>query len=285
MSIEIQHNISLSKYTSFKIGGQAKFFCLVESVEEAQEVLEYAKENKLAVFILGGGSNVLVSDSGFDGLVMKIQNTKYKIQTNGQISVGSGVSLSRLVSESVGNNLTGLEWVAGIPGTVGGAICNNTGAHGKSMEDIVKEVEIIEIVPPNKGGWGVRKITNKDCQFSYRNSIFKTEKKYIILSAILKCGIYPLGFQEDESVKIIAKYLSSRKEKQPLEYPSAGSIFKNPKVENGVLNKIFIKYPELKELVHENTVSAGWFIEELGLKRKKIGGAMISEKHGNFIVN
>ncbi|MCK5413308.1 MAG: UDP-N-acetylmuramate dehydrogenase [Candidatus Pacebacteria bacterium] len=283
-SLNIQKNISFLKYTTFKIGGPAKFFCVVENVDEIKEALEFAEKNKLDIFIFGGGSNILVSDKGFDGLVIKINNQKLEIKNN-EINVEGGFPFSKLVSESVKNNLTGLEWAAGIPGTVGGAICNNAGAHGKSIQDIIEKVEIIEIVPLDKGGWGVRKLTNQECSFSYRNSIFKSEKKYIILSAILKCGIYPLGFQEDESRKIISGYLETRKQKQSLEYPSAGSVFKNPEIEGEILDKILIKYPELKEIIKDNIVPVGWFVEELGLKGKKIGGAMISEKHGNFIVN
>ncbi|MCK4919170.1 MAG: UDP-N-acetylmuramate dehydrogenase, partial [Candidatus Pacebacteria bacterium] len=281
MSIEIQKNISLSKYTTLKIGGPAKFFCVAENVDEIKEVLEFAEKNELDIFILGGGSNILVSDNGFDGLVIRTKNQELGIKNN-KINVGGGFLFSKLVSESVKNNLTGLEWAAGIPGTVGGAICNNAGAHEKSMRDVIEEVEVLEItsskkglVPSDKGGWRVGKLTNQQCNFSYRNSIFKSEKKYIILNAILKCVIYPSGFQEDESRKIISEYLKVRKEKQPLEYPSAGSIFKNPKIEGKILNKILIKYPELEKIAKDNIIPVGWFIEELGLKGKKIGGAMI----------
>lgn len=281
MSIEIQKNIPLSKHTTFKIGGQAKFFCVIGNINEIQGALEYAKENKLAVFVLGGGSNILVLDKGFDGLVIKIQDTRCEIQTSDKIFVGTGLSLAKVVSESVKNNLTGLEWVAGIPGTVGGAICNNTGAHGKSMEDIVEEMEVIELFNYDKGIWVVKKLINQECNFSYRSSVFKKEKKYIVLSAILKLK----KGDEVESRKIVAEYLKVRREKQPLEYPSAGSVFKNPKIEDLVLKKIFIEYPELEKIVKDNIVPVGWFIEMLGLKGKKIGGAMISEKHGNFIVN
>ncbi|MBW6440805.1 UDP-N-acetylmuramate dehydrogenase, partial [Patescibacteria group bacterium] len=280
MSIEIQKNISLSKYTSFRIGGLAKFFCVVENIDEIQEVMEYARENNLAVFVLGSGSNILISDKGFNGLVIKIQDIRCEIQNSDKIFVGAGLPLAKLVSESVKNNFTGLEWAAGIPGTVGGAICNNAGAHGKSMEDVVEEVEAIEIIPMGKS-WRVEKLAKQECNFTYRNSIFKSDKKYIILSAVLKL----VKEGESDSRKLIAEYLQARREKQPLEYPSVGSIFKNQKIEDDVLKKIFIKYPELKEIVKDNIVPVGWFVEELGLKGRKIGGAMISQKHGNFIVN
>ena len=293
MSIEIQKNIPLSKYTSFKIGGPANFFCVAGNNNEIKEALEFAGENKLKVFVLGGGSNLLISDKGFDGLVVKIQDTRFKIQDS-KITCGAGLSLIKLVSESVKNKLTGLEWAAGIPGTVGGAVVNNAGANGKAMNDIVEEVGVLEktppslplsgeeLSPPDKGGWGVRKFTNKQCQFSYRNSIFKKEKKFIILSAVLKLE----KGNREESEKTILEYLKSRKEKQPLEYPSAGSVFKNPVVDDGHLAKLIKEYPELKNIAKNNTIPAGWLIEQIDeLKNKKIGGVMISEKHCNFIVN
>jgi len=209
MPIKIQENISLSKYTSFKIGGLARYFCAVENITEIKEALEFAGKNKLKIFVLGGGSNLLVSDSGFKGLVIKIQDTRYKIQTNNEIFAGCGLSLAKLVSESVKAGLTGLEWAAGIPGTVGGAVCNNSGAYGKCMGDVVEEVKIIRwLHSPHRSGavepererladrfhspaglWNqriVEKLKNKQCQFSYRDSIFKREKKYIILNVVLK---------------------------------------------------------------------------------------------------
>ncbi|MCK4891416.1 MAG: FAD-binding protein [Candidatus Pacebacteria bacterium] len=293
MSIKVQKNILLSKYTTFKIGGPAKFFCVVENIDEIRETFKFAEKNKLKIFILGEGSNILISDKGFDGFVLKIQDTKYKIQTNNKIFVGSGLSLAKLVSESVKNNLTGLQWAAGMPGAIGGAIVNNAGASGMSMMNIVEEVEILEIItqPPLSGGisfspdkgrlGGIRRLTNKQCKFSYRNSIFKEEKKYIILNAVLKLK----KGNEEKSRKMISEILKSRKEKQPFEYPSAGSIFKNPVLDDNHLRRLIKENSELENISKNNTIPAGWFIENLGLKGKKIGGAMISEKHGNFIVN
>ncbi|MEA2098482.1 MAG: UDP-N-acetylmuramate dehydrogenase [Patescibacteria group bacterium] len=306
--IKIQENISLSKYTSFKIGGPAKYFCVAKNTSEIREALEFVKKNKLKVFILGGGSNLLVSDKGFDGIVIRITNYELRI-TNNEISVGSGLSLAKLVNESVKYNLAGLEWAAGIPGTVGGAIVNNAGANRKCMGDVMEEIEVLEInrwlhspdravesiaqkgstlthsKPFSRGElsqWNQCIFTNKQCNFSYRDSIFKEEKKYIILNAVLKLK----KGNQDESRKIIAKILKLRKEKQPLEYPSAGSVFKNPTIDDSQLAKLKKEFPELNKIVKNNTISTGWLIEQIeGLKGKKIGGAMISEKHCNFIVN
>jgi len=236
MSIKIQKNIPLSKHTSFKIGGLAKYFCVAENNEEIKEALYYAEKNKLKIFILGGGSNLLISDEGFNGIVIRIQNSKFKIQ-NSNIICGGGLSLAKLVSETVKADLTGVEWATGIPGTVGGAIVNNAGAFGKCMGDVVESIEILDscwlhslhrsgaVEPECKpfanglhspaGLWSqcIKKLNNKQCQFSYRNSIFKKEKKYIILDAVLKLN---KGNQED-SRKTITEILKSRKEKQPGE--------------------------------------------------------------------
>ncbi len=293
--VKIQKNIPLAKYTSFKIGGPAKFFCAAENISEIKEVLEFAGKNKLKIFVLGGGSNILISDEGFDGLAIKIQNSKFKIQ-NSNIICDSGLSLAKIVSESIKNNLTGLEWAAGIPGTVGGAVCNNAGAHGKCMGDIVKEVEVLEIgncppmADPPKAekleikklrNWEIGKLKNKQCEFSYRESVFKREKKHIIISAILKLK----KGNKKESREKISEYLKLRAEKQPLQYPSAGSVFRNPVLDDDRLKKLIKENPELEIISKNNTIPAGWFVEALGLKGKKIGGAMVSEKHGNFIVN
>jgi len=317
---DIQKNIFLSKCTTFKIGGPAKYFCVAKNIEETKKALEFAQRNSLKIFILGGGSNLLVSDRGFDGLVIKLQITNYKFQDN-KIICGAGASLAKLVNESAKANLTGLEWAAGIPGiTVGGAICNNAGAFGKCMGDVVENVEILDIgklgnkqynrwlhsVRPAGGpaepfcaigstalsglwsqhilgNWKleIRKLNNKQCRFSYRSSIFKEEKKYIIVGAVLKLE----KGNKEESGKMIAEFLKSRREKQPLEYPSAGSVFENPIVGDKHLEKLIDKYPELKGIAKNNAIPAGWLVETLELKGKKIGGAMISEKHGNFIVN
>jgi len=317
MSIKIKKNIPLSKYTTFKIGGPAKYFCLVKSNDEIEKALEFAEKNKLKIFVLGGGSNLLISDRGFDGLVLRIANCELRIANKNiqypisniqysKIVCDAGVPLVKLANESIKGNLTGLEWAAGIPGTVGGAIAGNAGANGKCMADVVRDIEILDIGywilgnPPNpllqKGnkiipslskrtreisGLEIRKLNNKECEFSYRDSVFKREKKYIILSAVLKLK----EGNREESKKTISEILKSRKEKQPLEYPSAGSIFKNPAVDDEHFKKLIKKYPELKNIVKDNIVPAGWLIEKAGLKGKKIGGAMVSEKHCNFIVN
>jgi len=252
----IQENIFLKKYTTFQIGGKVKYFFIAKTKTELIKAVLMAKKNRLPFFILGGGSNLLVSDKGYKGLVIKIQNTKFKIQNENskcKIFAGAGCSLIKLVQESIKNNLTGLEWAMGIPGTIGGAIYGNAGAFKKSMADATKTVEVLDILNSK-----IRKLKNRECDFDYRNSIFKQNSNLVILSVELQ-------LQKEKKLEIkkrMKKFLDYRRKTQPLKFSSAGSIFKNPPGK-----------------------SAGELIEKCGLKGKKIGRVKISEKHGNFIVN
>ena len=221
----LKKNVSLKNYTTFKIGGPAKYFFEAKKKEDLIGAVITAKKFKLPFFILGGGSNVLVSDKGFNGLVIKF-----------------GQLLSSYVSK-------GLEWAVGIPGTIQGAVCGNASAFKKSMKDVVKEVEVFDTKTEK-----VKILKNKDCRFSYRNSIFRKKKNLIILSVKIK--------SKKSDTKKIKQYLDYRKKTQPLNLPSAGSVFKNPA-----------------------GFSAGELIEKCGLKGKKIGKVKVSEKHDNFIVN
>jgi len=223
--MKIKKNVPLRKHTSFGIGGQAQYFVEARNKKQVIEAVKWAKENKLPFFILGQGSNLLVSDKDCGGLVVKY-----------------GTPLAFYVSQ-------GVAWAAGIPGTIQGAVYGNASAFGKSMKDSVKSVEVLD----TKAG-KTRIFKNKDCRFGYKKSIFQKKKHLIILSVKIKT-------KKSDPDKI-KKYFSYKKKTQPMEYPSAGSIFKNPQ--------------------HHY---AGRLIEQCGLKGKRIGGAKISEKHANFIVN
>ena len=303
----IQENVSLKKYTTFEIGGPAKYFFIAKNKKEIKEAVKTAKELKLKYFILGGGSNILISDKGFNGLVIKMQNAHYKLQGK-TIYAEAGLSLGKIVQFSVDNNLTGVEWAAGIPGTLGGAARGNAGAFGKSMADIIQKVTILNkdlqftiydlptrnvslarnAIRPKHfvqrcgrvSAAGRRSDTGKrNIKYGYRNSIFKRNKD-IILSAILRLE----KGDSEISEKKIQEYLQKRKSVQPLEYPSAGSIFKNI-LFSEISPEAFKKCPKLEQFRQAGKIPAGWLIENAGLKGKKIGGAQISEKHSNFIVN
>ncbi|MCK4473967.1 UDP-N-acetylmuramate dehydrogenase [Candidatus Parcubacteria bacterium] len=257
--MKFRKNVSLAKYTTFKIGGPAKYFYIAKTKQDLIKAIKAAKELGLPFFVLGGGSNLLVLDKGFDGLVIKCQMSNVNflpLKAGFKIVAGAGLPLGKLVSASAEKSLTGLEWAVGIPGTVGGAIRGNSGAFEKSISNIVKEVEVLEITEDNSPQ--IKILKNKDCKFQYRDSIFKHNSNLIILSAEiqLKKG------DKKEIQKKIKEHLEQRKKTQPLGFPSAGSIFKNPE-----------------------GFSAGELIEKCGLKGKKINGAQISEIHSNFIVN
>jgi UDP-N-acetylmuramate dehydrogenase len=265
----LKGNISLKKYTTFRIGGPAKYFFVAKNKEDLIKAIKIAKSLTLPFFIFGEGSNLLVSDAGFNGLVIKIKNKKLKIKNKNKklkiIEVESGVLLNQVLDLAIKNSLTGLEWAVGIPGTIGGAIRGNAGAFGESIADIIKEVEVFDAKELRIKNYELR-----DCKFGYRNSIFKKNPYLIIISAVLQLK----KGDKKEIEKKIQENLKSRKENQPLNLPSAGSVFKNPSPAQ--ISKKFVAGKGL---------SAGELIEKCGLKGKRVGGAQISKKHANFIVN
>jgi UDP-N-acetylmuramate dehydrogenase len=246
--IKIQENIKLAPYTTFRIGGEAKFFVKIYNADELIEALSWAEENNQKYFILGGGSNVLFPDEGYDGLVIKMAGEKIQVLDN-EITIDSGISLNKAVVKALAYNLSGLEWAIGIPGTVGGAIRGNAGAHDFSISDFVKEVSFFD----SKEIWTFKKA---DLDFSYRSSIFKKNKHFVVLTAVLE-----LQLGGDSNKDLLKNYIIKRNESQPKGF-SAGSVFKNPP---------------------DNY--AGKLIEACGLKNSRIGGAIISDKHANFIIN
>jgi UDP-N-acetylmuramate dehydrogenase len=271
--LKIRENVLLRDYTTFKIGGPARYFFVAKSKKDLKNAILWAKKKKLLFFILGGGSNVLFSDKGFNGLVIKNQNTQYEIR-NTKIVAEAGVPLQKLVLETAKKGLSGLENLAGIPGTLGGAIWGNAGAFGREIGDLVEEVKVLEV----KGSrLKVKRLKNKECEFGYRESIFKRRENWIILETILKLK----RGKKKEIEEKIKKILKLRKEKQPLGFPSAGSVFKNVPVEK-VPKEIREKF---KEEIKDGFLPAGVLIEAAGLKGFQIEGAKISEKHANFILN
>lgn len=275
--IIVKKNVVLAPYTHFKIGGPAKFFCEVKTEEDLKEAVKYARDNKLKIFILGGGANILVSDKGFNGLVIRIINTACSMRDT-YIECGSGALLSKIVSEALKNSLSGLEWAAGIPGSVGGAVRGNAGAFGGCMADVVDKVEAIEAETNQKFNSKVKILTSKDCKFGYRDSIFKHNNNLIIASVVLNLQKGDGNKIENEIKRIIEKRMKGL----PKE-PSAGSFFKNPVVKDSQVIADFEK--ETKAKCEDGKVPAGWLIREAGLSGKKIGGIKVSEKHANFVIN
>lgn len=275
----IQFNVLLKNHTSFRIGGKAKYFFIARTKDELIKAVELAGKNNLPIFLLGGGSKLLISDKDFNGLVIKIQNSEFKVQ-DFQIFAGAGILTQKLTAIALDNNLTGLEYLKGIPGTVGGAIRGNAGASSGSIGDVIKQVEIFD-----KDKEKIKVFENKECQFNYRTSIFKENQNLIILSCILQLK----KGNKLEIKKRMNDYLEYRKKSQPLNFASPGSIFKNyalTELEISNFNKKLIKeFPELNNFVKKGIIPAGYLIDKCNLKGKIIGGAQVSEKHANFIVN
>ncbi|MDO8424472.1 MAG: UDP-N-acetylmuramate dehydrogenase [bacterium] len=270
----IKKNISLREYTTFKIGGKSRYFFLAETKEELVNAVRAAKKMKLGFFILGAGSNLLVADKGFKGLIIKIKNDKHEIRNN-KILAGAGSNLGQLIAASAKNSLGGLEWASGIPGTVGGSIRGNAGAFGSSMADAVESVEVLD-----SKNLKFKIYKSKDCRFGYRQSIFKKKKNLIIFSATFK-------LQKEEKEKIskkIKEYLDYRKERHPKD-PSAGSVFKNLKFESFGSKLILKNFPELLQFKEKGSIPAAFLISQCGLQGKRIGDVKVSEQHANFILN
>ena len=275
----IKLNISLRNYTTFKIGGPARYFFIAKNKNDLIEAVKWTIDKKLPFFILGGGSNVLFSDKGFSGLVIKLQISNFRFQDS-ELYAEAGAELAELVKLAAEKGLAGIEWIAGIPKiTVGGAVRNNAGAFGVTIKDVVKTVEVFDI-----GDSKIKRFKSRDCKFNYKQTIFKQNKNLIILSCLLRLK------KEDkkEVKKKIKHFLKYREENHPMEFPSAGCIFENPKKINPSI-KLRSSTPRLRleevNAERSRSIKAAELIENCGLKSKRIGGAEVSPKHPNFIVN
>jgi UDP-N-acetylmuramate dehydrogenase len=270
----IQNNILLKDFSNYKIGGSAKYFLDAANLEVLISGLkEWGDRGK--VLIVGGGTNILFPDNGFDGLVVKVSLDSISLGNN-TVSVSAGVLMSTLTKYCIDHALSGFEWAGGLPGTVGGAVRGNAGAFGGETKDNVISVtslrlDNLQIVKRNK----------EECDFSYRSSIFKTKDiNEIILSGDF--SIIPGEKQEIENKT--NEFIEFRKNKHPLESPNAGSVFKNVPIEN-----IPEKYKqELSQYVKNDpfpVVPAAKIIFLAGLKGQRVGQAQVSQKHTNFIIN
>lgn len=276
----IQKNISLKKYSNYKIGGVAKYFLSVSDIKDLKKgILEWNdldKTNNKASFVLGGGTNLLINDNGYDGLI--IHNNIQGIKREGELlMVGSGVLFSELLNYCIKHSLSGFEWAGGLPGTIGGAVRGNAGAFGGEIKDSVKEIKSIDKYTLKE------KVRNStECIFCYRDSIFKsgTARDEIITEAtfLLKKG------EKNKIEKETWEKISYRNERHPLEYPNIGSTFKNIPVDK-MSDKIKEQFKDKIKGDPIPLLSSARFIYLAGLKGKRIGDAQFSEKHPNFIVN
>ena len=247
---DVLENVLMKDYTTYKLSGKLSKVVYPKSVTDLQRLLRYLNDNDIKYNVIGNGSNVIfVRD--YDGVIIKLDEFNDLCITDEYVTVGAGYNLMKLSMKCAGLGLSGLEFASGIPGTIGGAIYMNAGAYNCSMSDIVKSVTIVN------EKFEIKTLNLDLLKFGYRDSIFKS-KNYICISAVLK-----LSFSDKEK---IMNLINERKQKrlisQPLEYPSAGSVFRNPEGE-----------------------FAGALIESLGFKGMGIGDAIVSDKHANFIIN
>lgn len=246
-------SVSMAEYTTMRVGGMASLLSAVTSAEQLIKAVRMAQEHNVRFAVIGNGSNVVFSDDGFSGLVIVTTGMKSFSIENTVIKADCGVSVTRLATEAQRAGLSGLEFAYGIPGTVGGGVYMNAGAYGGSLSDVVVSSICFDTEKQT-----IRKIDLEEHEFSYRHSIYTQNSNLVILAAMLELT----HGDKNEIAEQMNAHLRSRKEKQPLEFPSAGSVFKRP-----------IGY------------YAGELIEKSGLKGYRIGGAEVSEKHAGFIVN
>lgn len=242
----------MKMHTTFRVGGPADYFVMPETPEEVQQVIGLCREEKMPYYVIGNGSNLLVSDEGYRGVILQIYRTMSRIEAEGtRIRAQAGALLSAIAAKAYENSLTGFEFAAGIPGTIGGASVMNAGAYGGEMKDVIRSVTALD----QEGQ--IRKIDRENLKMGYRTSIIAKEG-YITLEAEIE-----LSDGNPEEIKALMDDLRTRRvTKQPLEYPSAGSTFKRPE-----------------------GYFAGKLIQDTGLAGFQVGGAQVSEKHCGFVIN
>lgn len=248
---------NMSSYTTFRIGGIADYVVTPENEEQLAKLLHLIKEENVDFVVIGNGSNILVSDNGFDGIVIQLGDKfssfviKDKDESGVYVDVTAGMRLSRLGNELAAGSIEGFEFATGIPGTIGGAVMMNAGAYGGEIKDIIKSARVMDF------DGNVKELSGDELELGYRTSII-AKKNYIVISAV-----FGLKKGDREKIKSNIKELAlKRREKQPLEYPSAGSTFKRPE-----------------------GYFAAKLIEDAGLKGLSVGGAQVSEKHAGFVIN
>lgn len=270
---DLQENVELKNYTTMKVGGVADYFFVARTIDELIKAILVAKKLNMAYFILGGGSNIIVSDYGFAGLVILNRTSSIVyISDHAQAIVDSGVSLARLVMDTASHGLGGLEHLIGIPGTVGGAIYGNAGAYGVAMSNFVKSITLLS----SEGK--IIRCNTRWLNPSYRKTKLKIDKKSgKEISVILSVKLQLATNKKEEIMRKIQYYQKTRDNKVPYNKPSAGSIFKNP----GDLtrSKIGIHKPD------EPVKSAGYLLEQIEAKKLRVGGARVSQMHANFVIN
>ncbi len=267
--MEIQENVSLARHTTFGVGGNTQWFIRITSRDDLPPLLEFVRTHDLPFFILGGGSNVLASDHFFEGIVIKIQSNDMMISSSG-VWADAGVPFALLAKETAQKGLSGLEWGFGIPGTVGGAVRGNAGCFGHDMSECVTHVEVFNM---QTGTFEI--LPTETLAYAYRKSFFHEHPHLVIARAYF--SLIPQSM--DICMDNLKKYYEIKRQTQPLGVHCAGSIFRNPEL-NGLHADISIPV----EWLSVGRAPAGFLIENVNMKGHCIGGATVSLKHANFIV-
>jgi len=282
-------NVLLAPYTSFRIGGPAEFFGEAKSTQELCDALLFAKKEPMPITMIGGGQNVLIADRGISGLVV-VNRAKEILVKGTRIVADSGVTAGELVARATQEGLSGFSWAAGLPGTVGGCVFGNAGTFGVSFGDIVERVTLV--TPEGN----TEELLHNDCAFGYKTSIFKSIRKgSVIVSATLKLAKGDL----QKIRKEVAQNIRWRTLHHP-PYQSAGCMFKNPALEHyhrldfdvvshrhahGSFVEGCLECGDAPRAWFRDRIPAGWLIDRSGLKGKRVGDALVSDKHANFIMN
>lgn len=287
--MQIYNDFDLSHILWYRIGGKTKYFLVCENKKDIEEALDFVKKNQIKkIFVCGLGSNLIFTDDYFDGAVIQItsqsEGKNIKIINESTIESFSGFLLDDVIQFAFANNLTGLEWAGGLPGTVGAAVRGNVGAFGGEIKDVIASAEVLEY--SSVEAQHSVSLANDKLQFVYRGSVIKTNKHMIVTSATFR--LHPATQEELAQAKAIYDQNQQyRKDHHPLEYPNCGSVFKNLK-DKQQIEKVLSIHPELKENVNtkwHGKIAVASLIERLGLKGYRVGNAQVSEKHALFIVN
>ena len=252
LNISYKEDISLRNYNTYRVNTICKFLVFPKTVEELSNIIEFLKNNNIKYYMLGNGSNIILSMEYYDGVMIKLDNFNSVVYKDNLVTAEAGCSLIKLSLDTIDKGFTGMEFSTGIPGCVGASVAMNAGAYNTDLSEIIKEVKVL--TPENE----IKTLSKKELEFSYRTSFLKRNKKYIVLSATFQLE----DGNKEEMKALIEQRMKKRTETQPLELPNAGSVFRNPEGNH-----------------------AGALIEQANLKGFNINGAEVSTKHANFIVN
>ena len=304
--VDIQEYVEIKQYSTLRVGGQFRYFSVIEKIEDLKEAINFAEENNVKIFILGGGSNIVFSDGVINIFALKIEIKGFAIVSDADdyvdIKVGAGENWDQVVSRTVDMGLSGFESLSLIPGTVGAGPVQNIGAYGAEVNDTIQEVEVYEIETGK-----IFSISNKDCKFGYRDSIFKNEAKgkyviigvtYRLLKSVSIIPDYPgvkkyfiennINTPTLKQIREAIVDIRMGKLPNPKEVPNVGSFFKNPIVLNEVAYKIIEKFPNAKFFALKDDLTkipAGWLIENAGLKGESFGSVSVYGKNALVLVN